>query len=1705
MKRSSCLIFIVMVSFGMSQAAFYEEPGKPINLAPHEEQPLHKIVQDPRVGVESLGNAAYELALQRAQLRADQARGVIAKAHAKIRSMVGLPPQPKPLVAGEFLEKLTAAEKEALASLNKGHAFSSRPVAIDNQVIPTTEVISARIKALKTRIDTVLANKNNYSDTKHIDVLINEVDGLSKALQKTIDQESDSFKKTNPDETDDENNENNAYVTTIEQGLSALKDLQQIQTDFPSLKSTWFSKLFRVSSKPIGPVRVAKLNPLGDYTGGQPDPHFLLPNYLFLDIPGQPQLQSMVREKAFELCKNLFLKDYAPKNAATKAKVQQFFTDYTRYKQGGVEKSSIESEIKDIITPPLTVQDSAHTAQQVSELEKGITYPKSVEVSTVKPAPVVPDPSTVKLYQEQQAAEALKQQKLVQVQAQHIIAEALAKAQQEKDAQALAELKQRVAEQKAHNELPPAPRVLTGEETALIAAKNAQLSDIEDGIDEYQNDFDDQLAKIDELLSSNNSLKEADINDLLQEYKALKNGVKQYDELSNELDELLSVPEQSVGDLGVRRGQLYESLKITKNNYEEKMKELEDFGIKEISDAMKTFTKAESFLEAGAVDAVQKLSSPQLINKLCEYVFWKSSSPLLQKWVRRTAMEYLGRGFPAEVEQMKHQFSLLDLYQKEVSESVASHDLVDKLKVFKDDVKDSKVPQQFKDLVSGKIQKEIDSLDRRLFPVNAEIAGIREQLLDVIAGRKTFGEFVTRNSDKTDLSSVVKILDTYPYNDEVIKQLTPMLSFMEGKNQYVQETLTDSKSPADSKKPTGQRALNAILTLTKDNKTPKDFGSVAALLFFKEKGSEWAQYPIQKRAVALLQEALSKSLLTNEEKSVFQKVLDDYQIFKKNHDELQKFTGVDLITSAEQAKLMELKIRIQDEQSRIKEEYLNAPDYVQNFKVRFLDSLRADEAQIVSLEGEVAAEKIKVVADADGVSDTSFKTPNGSKPSGAETFYTAYEGAAERDKDFEEALPEAVQLQVTRAMGSIAQLKTLGAQFSVHAQAVDSIGLAEEGLAIVTAFEASMPQNILSHDEGMLKRQVDALKLLFNDAMNNQKLAVVASLQALRASVVHEFGATVFPPATAKFKQQVASLLTPQFEDSLSEGSAFKKFVVEIQGSLDSTPPETKTFFTLLNQEQVTLKDNETNYAKEIEDLQDQDVVDALASHPKQGALAAVEVVIPKLEDAYRVAVFETLTDKQKMAFESHNPSLYEKLILKKQAQILKTEFEDYLLKAYEVVFDAIKTPEQAEVLLNGGEVGPSGVDKELGKYETFMGRLRVSKDVNVAFELYETLTPLYQKLKDVEKGFKLLKSYLTPVSSKSEKDAVENDYFDPNGELARQQKVLLAEIEKQNKDAYKKASVRDKMWSKVIEFLVKATKRDPSSLPSPKPFEYENAVLQDAFGPSGPVVYLEKQEMLAQKKIENFRNPVVILGEAQKLQSQVKAFSEKDDLAAQKLNTLKTRFESLEEEYKSLESVYEKHQAALDSAFELGAPGDAPLAFEINLKPKDWEKLSEKKRQEVLEQERQQTADFIARALSVPGSVIVPPSILFDPKSLARHFGILDADKKESSVLFSACRKELEARLIATEKTNGPEMVQSYRDLGIPLRNDLLWAVLLEKLQGKAILIPENVKEKMVEDALKAKITFPSGLKDHIDSIKEVLVEVQTALASKGAVKVKQ
>ncbi len=625
------------------------------------------------------------------------------------------------------------------------------------------------------------------------------------------------------------------------------------------------------------------------------------------------------------------------------------------------------------------------------------------------------------------------------------------------------------------------------------------------------------------------------------------------------------------------------------------------------------------------------------------------------------------------------------------------------------------------------------------------------------------------------------------------------------------------------------------------------------------------------------------------------------------------------------------------------------------------------------------------------------------------------------------------------------ELKALAAQFSVHAQSVDSIGLAEEGLAIVTAFEASMPKNILDHNEGALQGHIDALKLLFNDAMNNQKLAVVASLQALRASVAHDFGATVFPPATADFKAQVAQILTPHFEDTLSKDSAFRKFVEQELVNVNSVTG-TKAFFALLDQVQDALKQKEAGYAQEIGNLQDKDAVDALALYPKQGVLAATDVLIPKLEDAYRLALFETLTSAQQDVFKAHNSELYEQLTrefalkkeseaFKKQAQIFKKQFEDYLLKAYDVDFNTITTVEQAQELLQGDERSFGGVEKQLATYEGFMGLLRSSNNVELAFELYEKLTPLYKKLKGVEEVFKLLKS--------------------------------------------------DKITD-LITFKKKFKFYAENRLTYSETLFHENYQVERFF--RGPVGYLRDQEESALGKIKsvvgvkdgaNIANPDEILEEIKELQEKL---SNKRPLTAKELASLQRTFASLESHFKPLKDAYTEYEVAVDTAIQLSPPGDVPLLFEIDSKSFDkekWEKMSDKEKQESLNQGRPQALEFIARALSVPGSVYVPPSAFFDVP-----------------------RETLQARLIATGKTTSTEEDHRYRELAIPLRNDLLWSIEFEKLQGRPVSISEEVKEEMKKWVVEAQGALDPEVAGKILDINSKLRVLKAELASKVAVK---
>ena len=1673
MKKASCLVVLLTVFLGVRPAGVHE-----VEVAPHSDGSFLVALKNPRelvrVGVRSLGNAAYEAALQRAALRTQQAKGLLDRINGKVRSVLGLPPKPKSLVAGEFLDNLTAAEKEKLEH-PKTHTFVPRPAG--NEGTSPQEVISheaVRIGILKKHLDTVLADKRNYSDAVHINELIKEVDGLVKALEITVAKKASSY----PDgEIDPDNNMDSKYVDTINGSLNALKNIQKMQKEISSLHLTWFQNYIgkhflgtslqgsNEATKRTIFSRMSSYLVTDSRTDSRGQNLTLQPGLLFLE--------SMIRKQAFEFCKPILLKEYAPKSTAMKANVSQFFTDYKSYQEGGVGKLRIKSELDAIINP---------TVPRSSTLSHNVLQPvhTPLETPVTKPTSVLPDPAA-KLYAEQQAEEALRKSK--EVQAQVIVAQRLAQERAEADAQEMAELKKRLAAQEALKKLPPTPSVQTQETTDFIAEKNTQFDSVKTAIDAYKKQLYKQSVLIDSIVVTK-PLQVTDLEKLLKAYQELQEGSGEYDQLSKKLNTIIiDRVGQAISGLGKRQEELATELLAVNSLRSKKVSELQKFGIEKLNKVIKTFTAVEKALEVEPFSFLQQTInyvnpklplSDDLVKDLCDAFLWEDSSSVsLQTGVRNAALEFLKRGLPeGQVKAMNYFYKQLVGYRLRVSEMGDSKNaqdmeqLVGELEALKTKVEESGVPSEFKSVVVLRIRDELNKLNKVLFPVkyieNA-IQDLKQQLLDVIAGKMTVDDFRLKKSDE------IKYLLSEPgCTEPVRRQLEEIQGFMNGKEQRGQDTFNailklESASVAlgvdDS---TAGKVLQGVVrVVTSDPEKlaqfrlniPKVLGPVFRLLVFNKPGGEWAQDSIQNRAVALLQEAASKEgLLTDEEKIVFEKVLVDYQSFKTEDQRVQALIGAKEITISQQAALKALESSIQDSIQRVTNRYPNenqatavnpeAPRYVQmNFKLPMLSALREDATQIDLLGKQIAAGKIKVVADPlpsddrvgpeyeDDHSDaTSLVTADEGVTLGTESLVTANEGvteAAERDKDFEDALPKELQDEVDLAMGSISQLKTLAAQFSVHAQSVDSIGLAEEGLAIVTAFENSMPKNILDHNGGALQMQVEALKLLFNDAMNNQKLAVVASLQALRASVVNEFGSTVFPTATAGFKAQVARILTPQFKDSLSEGSAFKQFVVQELGILDSAT-ETKAFFALLDHVQEALKQKEAGYAQSISELQDQDAVDALADYPKQGVLAATNVLIPKLEDAYRLAIFDTLTEKQRMAFKAHDSDLYEQLTLKKQAQVLKQQFESYLLHIYKIDFDTVTTVKQAQELLQGDDKSFGGVQKQLAMYEGFMNTLQSSNNVDLAFELYETVSPLYEKLKGVEKTFELLKS-------------------DKITDL-----ITFKEMFK----------------FYATHFLIS----------DPFPF-YKNDELEKFF--TNPVGYLAAQEKFAQQDIIKLTqvggkaDPNKILKKAQKILKKLQKA-----VTTMQLTALKTEWESLESDYTPLREVYEQHQMVEAVVAQMLTP-DVPLTFETDMQSPEG---------------REKTVAFIARALSDRGSVYVPPHMILYDNTATTTSGALPTD-----------RKTLFARLVATGKTTGSgTSEQPYRDLEHVLKNDLSWALEIIKLKGKSFSLTEKQKIGMSElfELLNQIQMENPELSGNMREINVVLAKIQATLASKVAVK---
>jgi hypothetical protein len=1682
MKRSSCLVLMVIVFSGIRPA----EPGEVV--FPHESSSFHDLSNR---DIFRLGMAgAADAALENVHLRAAQAKGLIGRAHAKIRSMIGLSPKPTSLVAGEFLKNdLPPKEMQALDHLNREHTFT--PHTVENNDVATTKVLEPLIGRLKVKLDTVLADKTNYSDSKHIDVLVKEVKGLLDALEKAIEQKITNFQAQNLDVTnlEPEDNENLSYLSKIKESLKSLIDIQEIQKKIVALHRTPFQnmvgkRLFGTSSQEFTIKRQSFVS---------------MSKYLFIDsriatsrgqnlsLPaGLLFLEGMIRKQAFDFCQPVLLKDYASQSPEKKGEVLQFFTDYNSYQEGGVGKLRIKTDWDKIMqapSPMLTEDDHTAVAQQVRDMEHRARtlYPVEPTRTVAEPAPVMPDRSALEL---QQAQLLKKKTRLIEIQQNYSMADALRTGKEYKED--LKKLKKNTEAIKAAKTLPVAPRVPNTEEATYIAQKQKALESVGVKIDKYQKDFENQVEKIDGLLAED-SLQEVDFDQLLSLYNELQKFIDpshgQYKILSDELGAVLLDAElinQSLGELRSKERELYIKLNRLQSDYSQKQAELKSLGIDQLGGVIETFTGAENAIRQAEIKktfgrqlkdrvlgAGQKLSDG-LVKQLCELVFFKLQSQRLQNGVREVALEYLGRGLPADqFKQLNDFYKKLVMYRTLVSEGVDStssspmQELVDELEALKGKVKVSPVPESFRGIILSKIQDEINTLTKKLSPVDGAVAQIRSQLLNVIAGKEALEEFQKKNLDKTDSESWTNLLAQYDSTDEVLKWESFINPKMPKDAVYEAIVKLENASKAlrldDSSEGKVLKGVGGILTSNPEKigqlhiDVPTVLGPLFRLLFFNKEGAEWAQDSIQNRSLALLEQVeRTQGLLTDEERSVFKKAIGDYKTFKGWHDQIQALKGLTEITVAQKAALEELKASITSFLNNLPTAYpgiayvntlseghhvVPVPSYVETgFRNQIRIALQPDLKQVGDLDAlkvipEVVPSDDHISVDhSDDNSDTaSFLTAQGSErkdtDSNATTLVTA-EGetlATERMDDFEKALPQKIQDEVDRAIGYIAQLKIFAAQFAVHEKSVDSIGLAEEGFAIILAFEATMPHIILDHNEGVLQRQVDALKLLFNNAMNKQKLKVVVSLQALRAPVTREFGTTVFPLLTSDFRQQVEQILSPQFESSLSEGSAFRNFVIQERQNLNSATG-TKVFFTLLDQVQEALEAKGTQYTQEAEKLSDQNVLDVFTA--KQGVGAALTVVVPRLEDAYKLAVFETLTPQQQAAFKKINLVLYEELVLKKQAQALMVQFENYLLDAYKVDFDAVETVQQAQVLLQGDKHF-GGVEKQLAIYESFMSTLRVSKSVDLAFELYEKLTPLYEELKKVEKTFTLLK--------------------------------------------------RDKITD-LITFTERFNFYKKSVTYSP-PLVHENYEIKKFF--INPVGVLQNQEKDAQTHIAAAisspnANPDELLERAKTLKEKIDQLV---NSTAQEMREFTQEADALMKDYQLLKKAYKKYQDVDAVVTQMLVP-EKPLTFETNLQSPEG---------------RKKTVEFIARALSGPGCVYVPPfMVLDDSKALVP--GQLPTD-----------RATLLARLRATGKTSGEGTTEKpYRDLEHVLDNDFSWALEIRKLEGDPfILNKEQTPSLMVFFELLQKEKMKNSvLEGNMSALNPLVIKIQQALQITKAVK---
>ncbi len=1771
MKIQSLILFMIMSFFGTSSAAVHAPEVTDTNGWTSGGSSSNQ-AQEPAVNkwklIGSAGLAlAHELAyraFERVKLHAGQVKTGLTKVHAHVRSLLGFPPQPSRLVAGDFLQNMTAEEKAALKKLTEVHQHSFNSDHSDNQTEPAQKIIfteAARIGILKTRIDTVLANENNYSDAAHMSELIKEVEGLATQLRETVEGRANIWQKQGVN--DPEYDSDNMYLNKInDTWLPVLKKIQNAQETISSIKETPFGlfvdNLFGLGAQKVhSATRETVLNNLFSYLSlDSRASNATLPSW-------QLALESGIRKQAFALCKPILLKEYAPQSPAMRANVQQFLTDYESYQNGGVGKLRIRTEINKILgnsfstikpqpipietievtsqaeeqpqqnpvdivesTPPVALHDEPVVPHESERpvIDKDEIKRKAIEIALapfIKSAQIMDrevqelqqlldknpfDAQALKdvfaaykllrishekfsnylgnfndirsLYNKDSISDEYFSSKapyrtsivkidshlkscLIQMDTLLRIQDFLnnVKAAIEKnqilmknDIKSLT-----VVSEFVDNSLPTGALeyVRKSARDLLAAIKEKEslsqsasaarakyivqtktaLERVKPFIDTYQKGFDELVEKINAILAKE-LLQETDIEELLNAYQALQDGVNEGSVLSGKLNRVsVGGAYQTLDGIGVLQNSLKDQLKIVIASYREKKSDLESLGINDLNTVMQTFTAVKTAINGykpSRLTLLQMLNftlkgprlSPALIDMLSELVFWDSTSSQkiaqeIQKTIRTTAVKCLVWGLSSDQESVvKDLLKKLDEMRDRVV-AVASNDKIQAKQVFNSlesflkEVKETGVPEKFKQLLEGKINGEIREINAVRYPldyIQEQVQILQEKLLTIV----TEGSLVQLSDFRSNNMGTIKFLLSLPANSDTTSTALEQINKIAIAKRADETVFTEKLESLNT----------ALVAMKSGNPTTekKYFGPVLQLLFFTDPDYVWAQDAIQNKVLEILETAIEKEgFLSAVEKNAFKNVMDDYQRFKAAQASLQPFVGVEKITESQKTALETLKKSTETFIEDVITKYPNrqqakannpeVPVYVQqNFKFPLLRLLR--EGVLVKI---TALEKLTVVKDAqpDDTSDTGSLYSATSKvnagdeidaaSSTTESFHTGDEGET-REQDFEDLLPDELEPQVARAKSSIKALKDLATQFSVHKKSIDSIGLAEQGLAIVTAFENNMPPDILR--QAFLVDEIEMLKLLFEDAINNQKLAVVASLQALRSSVKAEFEIE-YPPLTEAFKKQVTQILTPQIKDSLSKDSVFGKFVHQELENLDSAT-ETKVFFTVLDQEQVKLKTFEERYASQIRGLDDQEFVQALTTS-KEGVRAALLLAISKLEDAYKLAIFKTLTDVQKLDLKNKNLVLYQRLEsedIENSFVILRRQFNEYIQQARK---DALKSgsfvTEQVDERLQGKEV-LGGVELQLGLYDHFVRQLQGLQNVDLAFTLYGEITPFYEQLKEIQEYLRNSKKY----------------------------------------------EIRQKIgfWK---EFDIRARKRlwSPPSIPDIPLLNELTSFFKN------PLDYLKLQEQSVTTAITGAQaaRPVSeLLEEAKELQKGIKTAE------SPRLKLLKTQLQSLESAYKPLQESYEQFQVVLDTSADLMLPDDAPsLSFEMDLKSPEG---------------RQKTLEFIAHALSIPGSVYVP------------NYDVLLAD-----------RKMLLARVEATGKTTGQNMDQRYRDLSLVLRNDLLWGVELKKLLGKPLVLTDQQKKGM-PILWERLLTYPNNKPD-VTSLGSLLAKMNAELKSKG------